>query len=234
MELLSSLTSSQVTELTHLIIDKTFGAGEKIYSMEEEHEAALYLLREGSVKLSGRFDESIGPGTFFGEDMLLLDVRQEATPGKHAPTQLKPDHSAKAVEKCVVGVLSLSDCRIVFDTTKMIDPNMDNTLIEEIEGDESDEEMAAAMAPTSSLHRATTTQWLAKSSKEVLRTVVKSSTKLESFEKHSILGEGQFGKVWLVSVTLPGNFGKQSLKSLVETDSCNSGRNQSPRSRLQA
>ena len=34
---------------------------------------------------------------------------------------------------------------------------------------------------------------------------------MESFEKHSILGEGQFGKVWLVSVTLPGNFGKQSF-----------------------
>jgi serine/threonine protein kinase len=81
------------------------------------------------------------------------------------------------------------------------------------EEEDSDDELmaaaAAAVVPSSSLNRETTKQWLAKSSKEKLRTAVKETVRLQDFERHSVLGEGQFGEVWLVSADLPGDYGKQ-------------------------
>ena len=50
--------------------------------------------------------------------------------------------------------------------------------------------------------------------------MVKTTQKLEDFEKHSILGEGQFGEVWLVSADFPGDFGTQhfALKAQKKDD----------------
>lgn len=189
-----------MAELAHLVSDKTFQAGETIFQELRRHEAALYLLREGTVQLTGKRSDQINTGGYFGEEMLLLDARQD---GEAATTKTKPDYSAKAATQCVCGELTLADCRTVFDTTSMVDPN---ATVEESAEAESD--AAEFAAPTVSLNRETTKQWLTKSSKTMLRTAVKSTVTLDDFERHSVLGEGQFGEVWLVSAMLPRKYGK--------------------------
>lgn len=218
---LGDVKHDQIIELSHLVTDKTFQAGDIIFDSLKSHDATLYILREGTVQLSGKRSDAIKPGGYFGDEMLLLDVQQQLPPGKRGPTKVVPTYTAKAVEKCLCGVLSLSDCRTVFDTTNMVD--MDERLGSVALKDNSDDRKSideAMLAPESSLNRETTKQWLAKSSKEVLRTAVKKFLKLEDLERHSVLGEGQFGEVWLVSGDLPGDFGKQcfALKSQKKDD----------------
>ncbi len=202
----------QITELSHLVSDKTFKAGEVIFDSLKSHDAAVYILREGTVQLAGNRTDIIKPGGYFGDDMLLLDVRQQLPPGKRGPTKVNPSYTARAVEKSICGVLTLSDCRTIFETTNMIDVSARISSAPMKKKDESLKSvdgMDSASAPVQTLSRETTKQWLAKSSKEVLRAAVKTCLKLEDFERHSVLGEGQFGEVWLVSGDLPGDFGKQ-------------------------
>jgi serine/threonine protein kinase len=75
--------------------------------------------------------------------------------------------------------------------------------------DMDDEELMAmaAMAPPTALGRETTQQWLKNSSAFALRDTVCAEVALEDFERHSILGEGQFGSVWLVTADLDENLG---------------------------
>jgi hypothetical protein len=207
----SELTDKEFDELSHAVVDKTFDAGETIFQSMKPNEAALYIVREGTIQLSGKRNEEIKPGAYFGEDSLLLDMKQAQVSDKRAPTRVIPPYAAMAVESCLCGVLTLSDCRTIFDTTRMIDvKGSSDVLVEETLGDESDDDLVlCAMAPMSSLNRETTKQWLAKSSKEVLRTSVKKNVGLDDLERHSVLGEGQFGEVWLVSAVVPGEFGRE-------------------------
>eukprot|EP00934_Nitzschia_sp_Nitz4_P005950 Nitzschia sp. Nitz4//scaffold21_size171442//80522//83295//NITZ4_002167-RA/size171442-processed-gene-0.161-mRNA-1//-1//CDS//3329542429//5940//frame0 len=200
---LATVSHKQLEELSHLISDKNFQAGETIFDQSRSHEAALYLLRDGNVQLSGKRSDSIQPGGFFGEDMLLLDVRQVVSHGKQAQTMIKPSYTATATTDCQCGVLTLSDCRTVFDTTSMVDNAPASFVEEEGSAELKDEDTA----PKATLKRDTTKQWLAKSSKTMLRNTVKANVALDDFERHSVLGEGQFGEVWLVSADLPGKYG---------------------------
>jgi hypothetical protein len=204
-------------------VDKTFEAGEAVFDSLESTEAALYLLHEGSVQLAGKRSDIIKPGGYFGEDSLLLDTRQTPTSDKMSQTMAMPQYTAKATEKCVCGVLTLSDCRTIFDTTNMVDTvGFETMIIEEKTGEDSDDDIlaAAALAPASSLNRETTKQWLAKTSKEVFRTCVKTTVALPDLDRQSILGEGQFGEVWLVSADLPVKYGRQhfALKAQKKDD----------------
>lgn len=204
------MTKQQFEELSQLVTDKSFDAGANIFDAVKETKASLYLLREGRVQLAGKRNDVVEPGGYFGEDQLLLDTRQTQATGKRSGTKVLPQYSATALESCLVGVLTLSDCRTVFETAAMVDMDAVNVISEEKQGDDSDDElMAASLAPSASLQRVTTKQWLAKSSKEVLRASVKRQVPLEALEKHSVLGEGQFGEVWLVSAQVGGEFGLQ-------------------------
>lgn len=207
---LANISADQLQELSHLVEDKAFKDGEIIFDPSRKHDAAVYILREGTVELSGNRVEEIKPGCYFGEEMLLLDVRQERTVDKQAQTKCHPSYKAKSVGHCICGVLSLSECRRIFDTTKMIDIlDRIETFVNEDNEDVSEDDMAAATAPVSSLKRETTKQWLAESSKEKLRKAVRTSLDLDDFDRMLVLGEGQFGEVWLVSANLPGELGHQ-------------------------
>jgi Protein kinase domain len=195
--------------LSNLIIDKTFHDGQVIFDPLSNHDAALYILREGNVKLAGERVDDIKPGGYFGENMLLLDAKQQTTIGEQAPTtKCLPSYSAKAVGTCICGVLSLSECRTIFATTKMIDvaAGMGKVAIDE---KEMEDEMAAAALPTSVLNRESTSLWLEGLSKEILRTTVRKTIGLDDLERIQVLGEGQFGEVWLVSANLEGDLGRR-------------------------
>jgi hypothetical protein len=189
-------------------VDRKFKPNEKIFDSDNKTDAALFLVREGSVALSGKRKDLIKPGAYFGEELLLLDTTQDQVSGKRAPTRTYPKYTAIAQEECLCGVLSLSDCRTIFDTTEMISPEPNKEDAVEV----SDEDLAAAAAKFQSrpsLTRESTLQWLKSMSKDALRNAVSENVTLDQLEKHNILGEGQFGEVWLVSAYVSSNFGHQ-------------------------
>jgi hypothetical protein len=156
-------------------------------------------LREGSVSLSGEDqDDIIKPGGYFGESLLLLDSRR---PSKRRSKTI-PRCSARAAEPSFCGVLYLHECRQVFNTSSIPDLYGENIYYpDEGEDSDDDDDLLLAASP-GKLNRETTTQWLRKSSSDLLRTAVKKHLVLDDWKRHSILGEGQFGEVWLVSANL--------------------------------
>lgn len=197
----------QFEDLADYIVDKEFKAGEEIFSSEKETDAAIFILRQGSVKLSGvGIEKTIKPGEYFGESLLLLDTRQKST-----GTVLTPRYSALSLGHCICGVLELSSCRLVFDTATIPDIDGENMYyLDQMDlNDTDDEEENLFGSAPSALTRETTKQWLKNTSSDLLRSAVKTNMKLGDLEKHSVLGEGQFGEVWLVSADLPGKLGTQ-------------------------
>jgi len=219
------LSSKQFEELASLVTDKTFNTNEHIFDRLHDTKAAIYLLREGSVALSGEKSQIIKPGGFFGEDALLLDARHRNPRGRSlSQTKFTPMYSACATEKCEVGILTLSDCRTIFDTQRLVDTKKLKTMsikkgVSERD-DEEELEIEAAAVPATTLNRVTTKQWLANTSQGMLRGSVKKQVGLKDFDKHSVLGEGQFGQVWLVSAHVPGGIGRKqfALKSQKKQD----------------
>lgn len=134
------MTKQQFEELASLVVDKNFRKNETIFSNGVGTNATLYLVREGSVALSGQRTEAIKPGAYFGEDLLLLDMNREQETVKGAPTMAVPKYSAVAKEDCMCGVLSLSDCRTIFDTSKMKGNDPAESLKVLVEEDSTEEE----------------------------------------------------------------------------------------------
>jgi CRP-like cAMP-binding protein len=225
IDILRGMEPKQLEELANLVVDKNYKPGDVILDKTKQTDAALYLVRQGTVQLSGSRDDVIKPGAYFGDDLLLLDTKQKSSPGKRAPTKTVPVVTAIAADKCLCGVLSLSDCRTIFDTTKLKGKHSLRTTIEELEIHEEDlkvvevdEEATTLQRP--SMTRETTTRWLKKTSKDGLRKAIRDNVSFDDLEKHTVLGEGQFGEVWLVSTFVEGGFSQQhfALKSQMIED----------------
>jgi serine/threonine protein kinase/CRP-like cAMP-binding protein len=91
--------------------------------------------------------------------------------------RVKAPYTVRAAVDCVCGVLTLVECQSVFEVEGNCD--ISSELNCEVEAQHDD-------IPTEQY-------------------VPKTSAKLEDLERHTILGEGSFGQVWLVSESLPDN-----------------------------
>jgi hypothetical protein len=186
----------------------------------------LYLVREGTIKLAGILSDIIKPGAYFGDDLILLDTRQAEATDKRAPTKTLAGYTAIAEEDCSCGVLSLSDCRTIFDTTKMINTQprgKDTEFFSSAEISSSEEFRKLDLTPVKPskiFSREASRRWLKKSSKNGLRNAVKANIKYENLEKHDMLGDGQFGEVFLVSAFVSAEYGEQhfALKTQKKED----------------
>lgn len=162
----ADLNSADFDNLSKLITDQKFSQNEIIFEHNCEVDAALYIVREGAVKIkySDKQEEVIGVGGAFGQDQLLADSKGDAT----SDCKVAATYTATAISDCVCGILTLEDCRNTFDT---------NTLGDRIfsGGNSALEQKRAAM-----------------------RELMKANVKLEDLDKDRIIGEGQFGTVWLV------------------------------------
>ena len=139
------------------MIEQRVSKNEVIVEKGKFTDAALFLVREGSVKItkhSGKADETIEVGGYFGDDLMMVDVKSK---GWGDPV-VTPNYTVTALETSTLGVLSLHECRNVFDTTKLG------------QGKTADSGLASA------------------------RKIQK-----DDLTKHTILGAGTFGQVWLVS-----------------------------------
>ena len=204
----AKISNTTFDELTRLVTEERYTVQQTVFRKKKYTEAALYFVHEGVIELTGSKDKVVKAGEFFGEDQLLLDVRKTKNPSPTSPSAVLAEYTATAMEDCVIGVLTLSDCRTVLDTTTLVDvENVKKFLEPDMDDDDDDLLAAAAMMPTS-MDRMTTQEWLQETSIEGLRESAKKNVELDDLEKHSPLGEGQYGDVWLVSAKM-GSFGVQ-------------------------
>jgi cAMP-dependent protein kinase regulator len=116
------LEHDQIENLANLVNDETFRPCKKvIFQNLKNTEAALYIVHEGCAQLSGKRNEIVKPGGCFGEEMLLLDAKSPGTPNKTTTSTTMAKYTATAMGECIVGVLTLSDCRKIFDTRTLLD-----------------------------------------------------------------------------------------------------------------
>lgn len=110
------LDAATLRSLAGLIEDKSYKSGEVIMTERLKTPAALYLIRQGRVKLVSRArNETLGAMGYFGEETMLHDAEM----GKNGPsdsTEMDAPYSVEVLEDCKLGVLSLENCRKVFDT----------------------------------------------------------------------------------------------------------------------
>jgi CRP-like cAMP-binding protein len=158
----ADLCSSDFDNLAKLVTERAFAKGEVICQRRQQVEAALYIVREGSVKITPKDKEAteiIKAGGAFGQDHILAGA---------GVSHLVSTYTAKVMEDCVCGVLTLEDCRTTFDTSVL--------------GDRIFSEGNAAL----------------ETKRAEMRKAMQSNIKYEDLEKDHIIGEGQFGTVWLV------------------------------------
>lgn len=152
--------------------EKKFPKGTKIVTEGENMVAALYLVREGKIQISGGGrKDTLEKGTYFGDDTLEIDCKyaekaekdQGETSSEYVmakPTESKAKYTVTVLEDALCGVLTLKECRSIFDTTLV---------------------------------------GHGKKPSESKASVVEKSMKLDDLKKHVMLGTGTFGQVWLVS-----------------------------------
>lgn len=109
------------------MVERKYKARRKICVEGSVAEAALYLIREGKVRISsehsgGDKEEEFGEGGYFGEDQLLADVIRGKN-GPYDPTTTKMRYTVDVVENCVCSVLTLAVLRKCLDTTMLGKPH---------------------------------------------------------------------------------------------------------------
>ena len=164
------LEASKYDQLATFVTDMTLSKKKKIIVEGKETKAALYLVREGTVKITTndfKRSDRIMAGGCFGQEHFTVDTDG----GLDAGGTITPDYTATVYsDECVVGVLYLSDCRTVFDTTRKVGG-----------------ETIFNQCQTFLDRRAT------------VRESIKTNLPLDGLTQERILGEGQFAEVWLVT-----------------------------------
>jgi CRP-like cAMP-binding protein len=115
----SRLSTLQLRELMDLMHHCEYGQDQVIFKVGQKVEAAMYFVREGSVRLEsnkGRDVDVVEAGGYFGEKNMLLD--QNKAEQKHHEKRslikaIAASHSTK------IDVLYLEECRRVINTTKL-------------------------------------------------------------------------------------------------------------------
>jgi cAMP-dependent protein kinase regulator len=194
----AGLSRKDFEELASLVKDVEYAPHTTIFEEDKEVECALFIVHQGSVKLSGSRRDCISPGDCFGQELISYDAATSQELEATKSTMVSAPYTTRTTSACVVGVLTLSDCRAVFDTTKLDKETLgSNHFVRKV----SIPDNVQPAAP-SALGSQMTQQWLAGVSKSHLRNSVRQEIGLKDFHRHSVLGEGSFGQVYLVTCEL--------------------------------
>jgi len=104
--------------LADAIKDQYYTKDEKFIEKGKETKASLYLVRKGKVQIKDSKGKKriVERGGYFGEDMFAID--HDKLHGKGDPV-ITATYTAKALEDCTLGVLSIKDARTLIDTTSL-------------------------------------------------------------------------------------------------------------------
>ena len=197
------MESGDLDMLSSLIVDRQYKRNYKIQEQGKKTIPALYLVREGVVELvrdGGKKRERITAGGYFGEEHLLADAQGGGVISDTVPAE----YSAIATtnKPCICGVLTLEDCRGVIDTAKL-DDGSNNNESSGMLGMLSDS-MRMDVDMLSGFEQVM-------KRRSSLRESIQGNVGLNDLNRKSVLGEGQFGEVWLVSAD-PFNTGDEEME----------------------
>jgi len=133
----ANLAAHDLSELTRFIVDEVYPEGKTIFAENAKTTPALYLVREGQITIkdqSGK-ERIVKEGEYFGEDHLWADAKRLVQRGG---TVVAPYTVTVVDQDAICGVLSLRDCRKIFDT-KSIGSFEDSFAAPEEKEEESDD-----------------------------------------------------------------------------------------------
>jgi len=207
------LDALQLATVSSLISPgKSFSAKKTIFKKGAKIQPALYFVRSGKVEVTNNKGESvtIAKGGYFGEDLMKSD---------ESKTKIRVTCESTAIvrESCVCGILTLRDCRTVFDTDAMAAMAAGGGL----PTDESEIPLVDEFdAPPSPLKKSSNIPQLFPKITEETMAVISPKQKCKpkkklapprpkirvvvprtprGFRWHTVLGEGTFGQVWMVT-----------------------------------
>jgi cAMP-dependent protein kinase regulator len=126
----SKLNEAALTTLVSLLEERTVKKGDVIYKKGNTvSPPTIYLVRSGEVSVEGT-ETRIGTGGYFGDDQLLVDVTTQDSEEypSGTPPSFTPTSTVSAVEDCALAVLTLTECRKVFNTRKIGTPGAGEVL----------------------------------------------------------------------------------------------------------
>ncbi|KAL3942035.1 MAG: hypothetical protein SGBAC_003696 [Bacillariaceae sp.] len=210
-----NLDPAMMHEIAQNIEDNTFEAGKQILEEGADTEPCLYLVREGFVTLStsnGDFKQKVGPGGYFGVEQLLVP-NDKSKPNQATEKVLVPAQWSVKVAgdiPCVCGVLPLQEVQEILDGDGDLADKFNSSgfdLVLQPENEKGDKKKTPARAPSMrkpKIKSAADTPIGVKIVKERLRqrdVVEKKVPVLDNLEMLSVLGDGEFGEVWLVKAS---------------------------------
>ena len=159
----------QLVSLAEQVDEVNFVEGEVIMAEGEAVEPALYLIREGSVDISlgDGEDANVVQEDVYFGDDIFLSKTDAVT----------AQYTVTATEDITCGKLTLKACQLIFDTTGAL--KTDESKI--------DHSMELSLAGNAAMKRRS---MLSQSFADETLTV-------EDLEKIKIVGEGEYGEVWL-------------------------------------
>jgi CRP-like cAMP-binding protein len=182
---------SLLHSLAEAIVEQKYGATQEIQKAEKRADAALYLVREGSVTIStNEYKQVINAGNYFGADQLLADSRGQADD----LGQMICNYTVTCDKDTICGVLTLKECRLLIDTAN--DFQQKTTELPD--------------GPRDFLKQRLTERRLLSLDdfsqdfvieRRAIREFYKGlNTPIDLLPRDGVLGEGQFGQVWKVTL----------------------------------
>lgn len=204
----ANLENKVIDKLAFAISDRNFTAGKTIMEEDKDTMAALYLVREGSVSIrdGNTTVKTIGAGGYFAEEHLLGDALHQANASGHVKSRL----TVVCEEKCTCGVLTLKDCRLLLDTStafSVVSASGNKIKKPGSEGGQTNGGSANAdvddFRSSAIMQRRST----------IKETFNSNSIKMDGLARESLLGEGQFGQVWLVKADIWGTGDEDDMET---------------------
>mmetsp|Transcript_46118 Transcript_46118/g.111734 ORF Transcript_46118/g.111734 Transcript_46118/m.111734 type:complete len:1072 (+) Transcript_46118:255-3470(+) len=163
------LDSFQLISLAEQVVEVQFIEGEEIFAEEEDIEPALYLIRDGTVNISvgEGEDEKTVQEDVYFGDDVLLS-KEDVVPARYTVT---------ALDDVICGCLTVKACRLVLD----------------LQADDNTAHSAQDGGNELRLSSSATMQRRA----ELAASFDNDVMTIDDLEKIKIVGEGEYGKVWL-------------------------------------
>lgn len=199
-------------QLSFAIVDRNFSAGKTIMEEDKQTTAALYLVREGSVSIrdENKTVKKIEAGGYFAEEHLLGDSLRQAD----ASGNMKSHLTVVCEETCTCGVLTLKQCRLFVDTTNAFSVTSMSSPKKKTnsEGGQNNVKQSNGGGATDGDFDFRSSAIMKRRS-TIKETFNSNSVSMDALERDELLGEGQFGQVWLVKADIWGTGDEEDMET---------------------
>ena len=193
----SNISSDVQDLMAETIAEKTIDSDEETWLVGKNDPPAVYIVREGALNVSthdrstgNQIETLVTAGSIFGMDQLKFTSRNGKAMYRRCGGLKASNLKGQSIS---IGVLPLHEVSTPFRTKSNGSALSDEFFSDDSEGD-----------------KLLTYEWGSKTSaalglRATVKDAVESNISFEDLEKIRLLGEGEFGEVWLVSADIPMN-----------------------------